>query len=149
MSEKTGIAAGTAKRAKGFFGEFKEFISKGNVMDMAVGVIVGAAFKAIVDSLVADILMPLIGIFAGAESFAALSVNVGGAVITYGNFIAAIINFLIMALVMFLIVKGMNKMSEAAAKLKKQEEAEEAAAAEPSKEEVLLTEIRDLLKEKK
>ncbi len=134
---------------KGFFGEFKEFIAKGNVMDMAVGVIVGAAFKAIVDSLVADILMPLIGIFAGAESFAALSVNVGGAVITYGNFIAAIINFLIMAFVMFLIVKGMNKMSEAAAKLKKQKEAEEAAVAEPSKEEVLLTEIRDLLKERK
>ena len=134
---------------KGFFGEFKEFIAKGNVMDMAVGVIIGAAFKAIVDSLVADILMPLIGIFAGAESFTALSVTVGGAVITYGNFIAAIINFLIMALVMFLIVKGMNKMSEAAAKLKKQEEAEEAAAAEPSKEEVLLTEIRNLLKEKK
>ncbi len=134
---------------KGFFGEFKEFIAKGNVMDMAVGVIVGAAFKAIVDSLVADILMPLIGIFAGAESFTALSVTVGGAVITYGNFIAAIINFLIMAFVMFLIVKGMNKMSEAAAKLKKQKEAEEAAAAEPSKEEVLLTEIRDLLKERK
>ena len=134
---------------KGFFGEFKEFIAKGNVMDMAVGVIVGAAFKAIVDSLVADILMPLIGIFAGAESFTALSVTVGGAVITYGNFIAAIINFLIMAFVMFLIVKGMNKMSEAAAKLKKQKEAEEAAVAEPSKEEVLLTEIRDLLKEKK
>ena len=133
---------------KGFFGEFKEFIAKGNVMDMAVGVIVGAAFKAIVDSLVADILMPLIGIFAGAESFTALSVTVGGAVITYGNFIAAIINFLIMAFVMFLIVKGMNKMSEAAAKLKKQKEAEEAAVAEPSKEEVLLTEIRDLLKEK-
>ncbi len=134
---------------KGFFGEFKEFIAKGNVMDMAVGVIVGAAFKAIVDSLVADILMPLIGIFAGAESFTALSVTVGGAVITYGNFIAAIINFLIMAFVMFLIVKGMNKMSEAAAKLKKQKEAEEAAVAEPSKEEVLLTEIRDLLKERK
>jgi large conductance mechanosensitive channel len=134
---------------KGFFGEFKEFIAKGNVMDMAVGVIVGAAFKAIVDSLVADILMPLIGIFAGAESFTALSVTVGGAVITYGNFIAAIINFLIMAFVMFLIVKGMNRMSEAAAKLKKEKEAEEAAVAEPSKEEVLLTEIRDLLKEKK
>ncbi|MBR1440990.1 MAG: large conductance mechanosensitive channel protein MscL [Lachnospiraceae bacterium] len=134
---------------KGFFGEFKEFIAKGNVMDMAVGVIVGAAFKAIVDSLVADILMPLIGIFAGAESFTALSVTVGGAVITYGNFIAAIINFLIMAFVMFLIVKGMNKMSEAAAKLKKQKEAEETAVAEPSKEEVLLTEIRDLLKERK
>ncbi len=134
---------------KGFFGEFKEFIAKGNVMDMAVGVIVGAAFKAIVDSLVADILMPLIGIFVGAESFTALSVTVGGAVITYGNFIAAIINFLIMAFVMFLIVKGMNKMSEAAAKLKKEKEVEEAAVAEPSKEEVLLTEIRDLLKERK
>ena len=149
MSEKDNLAVSGVRKAKGFFGEFKEFISKGNVMDMAVGGIVGAAFKAIVDSLVADILMPLIGIFAGAESFAALSVNVGGAVITYGNFIAAIINFLIMAFVMFLIVKGMNKMSEAAEKLKKKEAEEEAAAEAPSKEEVLLTEIRDLLKERK
>ena len=149
MSEKDNLAVSGVRKAKGFFGEFKEFISKGNVMDMAVGEIVGAAFKAIVDSLVADILMPLIGIFAGAESFAALSVNVGGAVITYGNFIAAIINFLIMAFVMFLIVKGMNKMSEAAEKLKKKEAEEEAAAEAPSKEEVLLTEIRDLLKERK
>lgn len=142
------MSENAAKRAKGFFGEFKEFIAKGNVMDMAVGVIVGAAFKAIVDSLVADILMPLIGIFAGADSFASLSVTVGGAVVTYGNFIAAIVNFLIMAFVMFCIVKALNKMNEKMEAMKKKEEAEEEAVAEPTKEEVLLTEIRDLLKNK-
>ncbi len=139
------MANETVSKAKGFFGEFREFIQKGNVMDMAVGVIIGAAFKAIVDSLVNDILMPIIGIFAGADSFSSLSVNIGDAVVTYGNFISAIINFLIMAFVMFLIVKSMNKMKDA---MTKKEEAAEEAPAEPSKEEVLLTEIRDLLKEK-
>ncbi|MCR5716384.1 MAG: large-conductance mechanosensitive channel protein MscL [Lachnospiraceae bacterium] len=139
------MANETVNKAKGFFGEFREFIQKGNVMDMAVGVIIGAAFKAIVDSLVNDILMPIIGIFVGADSFTSLSVTVGNAVVTYGNFISAIINFLIMAFVMFLIVKGMNKMKDA---VKKEEEAAAETPAEPSKEEVLLTEIRDLLKAK-
>ncbi|MCR5627812.1 MAG: large conductance mechanosensitive channel protein MscL [Lachnospiraceae bacterium] len=132
----------TTKKVGGFFGEFREFIQNGNVMDMAVGVIVGGAFKAIVDSLVADILMPVIGIFVGADSFASLSVTVGGAVIPYGNFISAIVNFLILAFVLFLVVKALNKMKA----LTKKKEEEAAAPAEPSNEEKLLTEIRDLLK---
>ena len=137
------------EKSKGFFGEFKEFITKGNVMDMAVGVIIGAAFKAIVDSLVNDILMPFIGIFVKADSLSTLAVTVGSAKITYGAFISAIINFLILALILFLIVRGANRLRDASEKLLKKEE-EEAAAEEPapSKEEVLLTEIRDLLKEK-
>ena len=137
------------EKSKGFFGEFKEFITKGNVMDMAVGVIIGAAFKAIVDSLVNDILMPFIGIFVKADSLSTLAVTVGSAKITYGAYISAIINFLILALILFLIVRGANRLRDASEKLLKKEE-EEAAAEEPapSKEEVLLTEIRDLLKEK-
>ena len=98
MKEKTG----------GFIAEFKQFIARGNVMDMAVGVIVGGAFKAIADSLTADIIMPVIGIFVKENSFADLSVTVGSAVITYGNFINAVLNFLIMALVVFCLIKGIN-----------------------------------------
>ena len=131
MKEKTG----------GFIAEFKQFIARGNVMDMAVGVIVGGAFKAIADSLTADIIMPVIGIFVKENSFADLSVTVGSAVITYGNFINAVLNFLIMALVVFCLIKGINSFP------RKKEEAPAAPPA-PSKEEVLLTEIRDLLKEK-
>ncbi len=131
------------KKTRGFFAEFKEFIARGNVIDLAVGVIIGGAFKAIVDSLTADIIMPFIGIFVNALSFADLSLSVGGAVITYGNFIQAILNFLIMALVLFCIIKAMNSFHR-----KKKEEEPPAAAAqpEPSNEEKLLTEIRDLLK---
>ena len=98
MKEKTG----------GFIAEFKQFIARGTVMDMAVGVIVGGAFKAIADSLTADIIMPVIGIFVKENSFADLSVTVGSAVITYGNFINAVLNFLIMALVVFCLIKGIN-----------------------------------------
>ena len=127
----------------GFWGEFKQFIARGNVMDMAVGVIVGGAFKAIADSLTADLIMPLIGIFVSEASFADLSLSVGGAVITYGNFIQAVLNFLIMAFVVFCLVKGINKFH------RKKEEAAPPAPPEPSREEVLLTEIRDLLREKK
>ncbi|MCR4909294.1 MAG: large-conductance mechanosensitive channel protein MscL [Lachnospiraceae bacterium] len=134
------------KKAGGFIAEFKEFIEQGSVMDMAVGIIVGGAFKSIVDSLVEDMLMPIIGIFVGADSFASLSVTIGGAVIKYGNFISTVINFLILAFVLFLMVKALNTINEKARALKKKEEAEEEAAAEPTKEEVLLTEIRDLLK---
>ena len=131
MKEKTG----------GFIAEFKQFIARGNVMDMAVGVIVGGAFKAIADSLTADIIMPVIGIFVKENSFADLSVTVGSAVITYGNFINAVLNFLIMALVVFCLIKGINSFH------RKKEEAPTAPPA-PSNEEVLLTEIPDLLKEK-
>lgn len=133
------------KKVGGFISEFREFIQNGNVMDMAVGVIVGAAFKSIIDSVVNDILMPIVGIFAGADSFSSLSLEVGGAVITYGNFISAIVNFLILSFVLFLIVKAMNKMKSL--QKKKEKEAEEEKPAEPTKEEVLLTEIRDLLKQ--
>jgi len=132
------------EKTKGFIAEFKQFIARGNVMDMAVGVIVGA-FKAIADSLTADIIMPIIGIFVSENSFADLSLTVGTAVITYGNFIQAVLNFLIMALVVFCLVKGINRFH------RKKEEAPAAppAPAEPSEEEKLLMEIRDLLKEQK
>ena len=127
------------------FKEFKEFISKGNVMDMAVGVIIGGAFGKIVTSLVNDVLMPLIGIITGGIDFTTLSVKVGEAELMYGNFIQAIIDFLIIALCIFFITKAIAKAGE---KLKKKQ-AEEAAAAPagPTSEE-LLTEIRDLLKNK-
>ena len=92
------------KKKSGFISEFKEFIMRGNVLDLAVGVIIGGAFQAIVSSLVDDILMPVIGIILGKVDFSALAVQIGEAKITYGNFITAIINFLIMAFVIFLIV---------------------------------------------
>ena len=96
---------------KKFIGEFKEFIMRGNVIDLAVGVIIGGAFQAIVSSLVDDILMPLIGIILGKVDFSALVAQVGDASIAYGKFITAIINFIIMAFVIFLIVKAINKVS--------------------------------------
>jgi len=122
--------------------EFKEFISRGNVMDMAVGIIIGGAFTAIVGSLVADIITPIIGMVMGGVDFSSLAVTVGSASITYGNFIQAIINFLIVAWVVFMIVKAMNKMK------RKEEEkpAEPEAPAEPPEDIVLLREIRDSLK---
>lgn len=125
---------------RGFMDEFKQFIARGNVMDMAVGVIIGGAFSAITTSLINDIVMPLLGIFTGSISFAALSFEINGAVIAYGNFIQAILNFLIMAFVVFCLIKALNKLH------RKKEEAP-AAPPEPSAEEKLLTEIRDLLKE--
>ena len=85
------------EKSKGFFNEFKQFIARGNVMDMAVGVIIGGAFSAITTSLINDIIMPLLGIFTSSISFADLAVEVGGAVITYGNFVQSVLNFLIMA----------------------------------------------------
>lgn len=130
------------EKTTGFIGEFKQFIARGNVMDMAVGVIIGGAFSAITTSLINDIIMPLLGILTGSISFAALSFTVGSAVVTYGNFIQAILNFLVMALVVFCLVKFMNSFR------RKKEEAppEPAPQPEPSAEEKLLTEIRDLLK---
>ena len=122
--------------------EFKEFISRGNVMDMAVGIIIGGAFTAIVGSLVADIITPIIGMLMGGINFSELAVPVGSAQLTYGNFIQAIINFLLVAWVLFMIVKAMNKMK------RKEEEkpAEPEAPAEPPEDIVLLREIRDSLK---
>ncbi|MGM9869997.1 MAG: large-conductance mechanosensitive channel protein MscL [Sodaliphilus sp.] len=124
----------------GFVKEFKEFAVKGNVMDMAVGVIIGGAFGKIVSSVVDDLLMPLVGMLTGGVDFTSLSVKVGDATLSYGNLIQNIIDFLIVAFCIFLMVKGINKF-------KKQPEPE--APAGPSTEEKLLTEIRDLLKEKK
>ncbi len=133
------------EKTTGFFGEFKQFIARGNVMDMAVGVIIGGAFSAITTSLINDIIMPLLGILTGSITFAELSVTVGGAVITYGNFVQAILNFLVMAFVVFCLVKAMNSFH------RKKEEAPAAPAPEPepSNEEKLLAEIRDLLREGK
>ena len=127
---------------KKFMEEFKQFIARGNVMDMAVGVIIGGAFSAITTSLINDIIMPLLGIFTGSISFAELSVTAGSAVITYGNFIQAVLNFLVMAFVVFCLVKAINSLH------RRKEEAPPAPP-EPSAEEKLLTEIRDLLKEKR
>jgi len=125
------------------FKEFRDFISKGNVIDLAVAVIIGAAFNAIVKSLVDDIIMPVIGILLGRVDFSALMVQLGDASITYGNFIQAVINFLLIALVVFIMVRSINKARGLAEKKE-----EEAAPAEPSVEEKLLTEIRDLLRSK-
>ena len=121
---------------KSFFKEFKEFITKGNMMAMAVDVIIGGAFKAIIDSLVADVFGPVIGIFLGGTDFSQLSFGVGGAQIMIGNFIQAIISFLITALVVFILMRQYNKLQK--------EEPE--ADPEPSDEVKLLTEIRDSLK---
>ncbi len=121
--------------------EFKEFAMKGNVMDLAVGVIIGGAFGKIVTSLVADILMPIVGLLMGGKNFAGLQTQIGSAVIKYGAFVQNILDFLIIAFVIFLMVKAMNKM-------RRKEEAAEVAAG-PSNEEVLLAEIRDLLRDKR
>ena len=130
-----------AEKTSGFLAEFKTFIARGNVMDMAVGVIIGGAFSNITTSLINDIVMPVLGIFTSSVSFAELSVNIGPAVVAYGNFIQAVLNFLIMALVVFCLVKALNRFH-------KKKEAAPLPPPGPSAEEKLLTEIRDLLKEK-
>ena len=129
-----------AEKTTGFFAEFKTFIARGNVMDLAVGVIIGGAFSNITASLINDIVMPILGIFTDSISFADLAVEIGPAVITYGNFIQAVLNFLIMALVVFCLVKALNCFH------RKQQAAPPPPPPEPSAEEKLLTEIRDLLK---
>lgn len=130
-------------KAKGLIGEFKEFIQQGNVLDMAVGVIIGGAFGKIVSSLVDNILMPVVGMIIGGIDFSELSVKVGTATLKYGLFIQNVIDFLIIALCIFLFVKAISKITA-----KKTEEQEEAVAVE-SKEAQLLEEIRDLLKKRK
>lgn len=130
-----------ADKTSGFFAEFKTFIARGNVMDMAVGVIIGGAFSNITTSLINDIVMPVLGIFTSSVSFADLSVDIGPAVVTYGSFIQAVLNFLIMAFVVFCLVKALNSFH-------KKKEAAPPPPPGPSAEEKLLTEIRDLLKEK-
>ena len=128
--------------------EFKDFAVKGNVVDMAVGIVIGAAFGKIVSALVAGVLMPPIGVLLGGVDFSNLAYIVKEAagdapavVISYGAFIQTVIDFAIIAFAIFMVVKGINS-------LKKKEEAAPKAPPEPSAEEVLLTEIRDLLKAK-
>lgn len=130
---------------KAFIKEFKEFIAKGDVMSMAVGIIIGGAFTAIVTSVVDDIIGPLIGLVCGGLDFSSLSIGVGDAQLMFGNFIQAVINFLITAIVLFLIIKSFNKMKDKADALRKKEE-EEAAKEDPAEEILLLREIRDSLK---
>ena len=129
---------------KKFLEEFKTFALKGNVMDMAVGVIIGAAFQAIVSSLVSDIISPLLGSFAGMN-FDSLSVSINGATLAYGKFITAVINFLIMALVLFMIVKTINKISS----MFHEEKMEEESEPKKSDELIALEKIVSLLEEKK
>ena len=136
------------------FNEFKDFIMRGNVMDLAVGIIIGAAFSAIVSSLVGDIVMPVVGAITGGLDFSnyflpladgVTAANLAdakkeGAVLAYGSFFTAVINFLIIGFIIFMIVRAVNKLAA------EKEAEEEAAPAEPPAQEVLLAEIRDLLK---
>lgn len=126
---------------KGFLNEFKAFAMKGNVLDMAVGVVMGSAFGAIITALVDKIIMPVVGILVGGVDISNLTLKVGNASLGYGAFLQAIINFLIIAFSIFLFVKMINT---AMSKLKKEEEVVEEPAVDPQLE--LLAEIRDLLK---
>ena len=133
---------------KRFIEEFKEFISKGDVMSMAVGIIIGGAFTAIVSSLTDDVIGPVIGILLGGVNFSTWGVQVGESTILFGNFIQAVINFFITALVLFLIMKAFNTFKDKAEKLVKKKKEEEKAEEEVPEDIKLLTEIRDALKEK-
>ena len=144
---------------KKFFQEFRDFINQGNVMDMAIGVIIATAFGKITTSLVNDVFMPFVGWLIGDIDLTQLNIVLREAImegdvvvqealtIGIGTFVAAIIDFVLIALVVFLIVKGMNTMKARAAKAAEEAAAEEPEP-EPTKEELLLTEIRDLLKDK-
>ena len=128
-------------KSRGLIDEFKTFIKRGNVIDLAVGVIIGSAFSSIVSSLVDDILMPLIGVVIGGYDFSELSIKIGQSTIKYGMFIQNIINFLIIAFCVFIFVKILNKLEHHKEETKKEEKTK-------SDETILLTEIRDLLKNK-
>ena len=141
---------------KKFIREFKEFINKGNVLGLAVGVIIGGAFSTITTSLTNDVIMPIVSIFLGGVDFSSMTLTLptpfnvdpeaAPNTLNYGNFISAIINFLILALVVFFIVKAVNKVMDAAKKKEEEAPAAPPEPSEPSAEEKLLTEIRDLLK---
>ena len=146
---------------KKFLAEFRDFAVKGNMIDMAVGIIIGGAFGKIVTSLVSDIIMPPIGLLVGGVNFTEWNVVLkeavmeNGEVITpaltlnYGNFIQVLFDFLIIALSIFFVIRGINKMKDMTSKKKAEEEAAAPAPEpKPTKEEILLTEIRDLLKNK-
>jgi large conductance mechanosensitive channel len=117
--------------------EFRQFLLRGNVIDLAVAVVIGAAFTAIVNSLINDLIMPIVGLILGGIDLTGLSMTAGGAVIAYGKFIQAIVNFLVIGAVLFLVVRAVNRLHKR----------QEAAPAEPPAQEKLLTEIRDLLRE--
>ena len=151
------------KKKSSFWEEFKNFAIKGNAMALAVGTIIGAAFSTITKSLTDDIIMPIVSIFLGGIDFSELKLTLprlwgeapldadGNPILNtlnWGNFISAVINFFILALVVFLLVKGLNKLSELGKKKEEEAPAQPPAPPAPSAEEVLLTEIRDLLKDK-
>ncbi|MBT2765331.1 large conductance mechanosensitive channel protein MscL [Paenibacillus sp. ISL-20] len=120
--------------------EFKTFALKGNVLDLAIGVIIGAAFGKIVSSLVSDIIMPVIGLLLGGVNLSGLDATIGDATLTYGVFLQTVVDFLIVSFSIFIFIRTLNRF-----KRKEETKAEEPPA--PSKEELLLTEIRDLLKQ--
>jgi len=119
--------------------EFKSFAMKGNVVDLAVGIVIGAAFGKIVSSLVGDIIMPVVGTIVGGVDFSGLAVNIGEASVKYGKFFQSTVDFVIIAAAIFMVVKAINRMQRA-------EQAKPATPAAPPRQEVLLEEIRDLLK---
>ena|ERR1017187_9816634 len=123
----------------GFFKEFKDFALRGNVIDLSIGVVIGGAFNKFVSSLVADVIMPLVGVLTGGINFADKDIHIRNSDLTYGKFIQTLIVFLITAFALFLLIKGINAM-------KKKQTVAPAEPPGPSKEELLLTEIRDLLK---
>jgi large conductance mechanosensitive channel len=129
---------------KGFIGEFKAFAMKGNVIDLAVAVVIGAAFGKIVASLVENIITPVIGLLMGGVNFSGLAYTLGNAEITYGVFIQSIIDFVIVALVIFMVIKGINKAQDAFDG--EEEVPAEEKPAEPTEEVKLLREIRDNLR---
>ncbi|MCI6734941.1 MAG: large conductance mechanosensitive channel protein MscL, partial [Aerococcus urinaeequi] len=125
--------------------EFRDFIAKGNVLDMAIGVVMATAFTTIVNSLVNDIIMPFVGLFLGSTDFSSITVQLGSAVLTVGNFIQAVITFLIIALVLFFVMKAVASLKSQFEKEEDGVEDDEVALVDS--QELLLTEIRDLLKE--
>lgn len=128
---------------KSFITEFKAFAMKGNVIDLAVAVVIGGAFGKIVSSLVTDIITPLIGLLMGGINFSGLSYTLGDAVVTYGVFVQSVIDFIIVAIAIFVVVKGINKAQKA---LEEPVPAKEEKPKEPSEEVKLLMEIRDALR---
>ena len=132
-----------AKSNKKFINEFKEFISRGNVVDLAVGVVIGGSFSKIVSSLVNDIIMPLVGIIIGGINFTSLSIKFKDATINYGNFIQTVIDFLIVAWCIFVVIKLINSFQR-----KKKEEVKKEEPPKKDEQILLLEEIRDLLKNK-
>ena len=127
--------------------DFRDFINRGNVIDLAIGLAIGAAFTAIINSLVGDIFMPLVGALMGGINFEDLAIEIGDASINYGLFIQAIINFLVISVVIFLVIRAVVSVQKELG-LDSEEPAELEPEPQPSEEVVLLTEIRDLLKER-